>query len=284
MRRMEQRGDCPVCGYKNAYTETIARNGKRIGWCASCQNKEAIAAHLKGVGGYQPKHEIIKNRSEKILKAKERARIIWDGAEPIKQDDPAGRYLARRGIWWSEVKRPDFRYRADCPHPDGKRYPAMLARILDAEGNPQGVHRTFLTLDGKKAALETVKASLGSMWGNSIWVRDGSENSIWARCGSEINWKHVVVAEGIESAASASIIFDLPGISAISAGNLASGLALPTATTNVIIAADNDKPGLVAAETAKHRWQAEGKLVRIFKGKPGQDFNDILLENMGSAQ
>lgn len=266
MSRMEKRGDCPVCGYKNAYTETIARNGKRIGWCASCQDKEAIAAHLKGAGGYQPKHEIIQNRSEKILKAKERARIIWEGAEPIKQDDPAGRYLANRGIWWPWLGIPGFRYRADCPHPDGKRYPAMLARLLDAEGNPQGIHRTFLTLDGKKAVLETVKASLGSMWRNSIWIRD--------RSGAD--GKNVVVAEGIESAASAGIIFDLPTISAISAGNLASGLVLPATIESVIIAADNDKPGLVAAETGKHRWQAEGKLVRIFKGKSGQDFNDVL--------
>ena len=49
-RLKEQRGDCPVCGYANSYVETITRDGKRLGWCASCQDKDAISAYLWGSG------------------------------------------------------------------------------------------------------------------------------------------------------------------------------------------------------------------------------------------
>lgn len=271
MKRTEKRGDCPICGYKNAYSETISRRGKRIGWCASCQDKEAIATYLHGQesGQYAGiSASLIQTRAEKAAKALERAQIIWSGAEPVRHDDPAGKYLTMRGIWWDKIGMPSFRYRADCPHPDGRRYPAMLAALLSVDGEIKGIHRTFLTHAGQKADLEVKKASLGCMWGSSIWVKAGTGNN-----------QDVVIAEGIESAASASLICDLPAISAISAGNLASGLVLPASIRMVLIAADNDKPGLVAAERAKERWQAEGRSVRIIKCQAGKDFNDLLLES-----
>lgn len=271
MRKMEKRGDCPVCGYKNAYTETLTRDGKRLGWCASCQDKEAIAAYLRGAYGavhHAPglSVSIAQERAERAAKAKERAWVIWAGAENITSGDPAWKYLNSRGIWDTELGMPGFRYRADCPHPDGKRYPALIAMLIDACGKPQGIHRTFLTLDGKKANLDPVKASLGSMWGASIWIR-------W-QVGTP---REIVIAEGLESAISAAFLLGLPACSAISAGNLASGLVLSPAIESVIIAADNDKPGLVAAETAAQRWKSEGRAVRILKGPPGHDFNDVLL-------
>lgn len=275
MKRKETRGTCPVCGYKNAYSETVTRQGKRLGWCASCQDKEAIAAYLRGA--YGAIHHasglsvsIAQERAERAAKAKERAWVIWAGAENIGPADPAGQYLASRGVWGADLGTPGFRYRADCPHPDGKRYPALIAMLLDAWGRPQGIHRTFLSLDGKKAKLETTKASLGNMWGSSIWIRWPASTP-----------REIVIAEGLESAISAAFLLGLPACSAISAGNMASGLVLSPAIESVIIAADNDKPGLVAAETAAQRWKTEGRAVRILKGPPGQDFNDVLQGQQG---
>ena len=172
---------------------------------------------------------------------------------------------------------PFLRYRPECPHPDGKRYPAMIAPLLSMDNQLQGVHRTFLTLAGRKANLEPVKASLGSMWGSSIWVRPAAEQA---------GWQETIVAEGIESAASAAILLDLPAIAAVSAGNMASGLMLPPFIKSVVIAADDDSinaqghnPGIEAAEAAARRWKAEGRSVRIIKPtQPGQDFNDVLIQ------
>lgn len=271
MRKTETRGDCPVCGYPKAYTETITREGKRLGWCASCQDKEAIAAFLRDPeqpGRRVDPAAILQDRAERAAKAKERARIIWDGAGSGSDHNGAGKYLTRRGLA-VQIHNASLRWRTDCMHPDGKRYPAMVARIQNVHGEFQGVHRTFLTMEGSKADLDPQKASLGTVWGCAIW---------FPRPGKTTSWREIVVAEGIESALSAGLLLDLPAMAAISAGNLASGMMLPDTTKIVMIAADHDKPGIVAAETATARWAAEGRMVRIMKPAiPGHDFNDVLM-------
>lgn len=274
MRKKETRGDCPVCGYANAYTETITNEGKRIGWCASCQDKEAIAVYLgSGKIPYSPSKlaAMAQDRAERAAKAKQRAATIWSGAGWISDFGPAAIYLRSRQLG-RFTSSPALRYREDCPHPDGKRYPAMVAQLVDMYGVFHGVHRTFLTHDGKKANLVPAKASLGTMWGCGVMLPQVG----WP--GWQPTWSAIVVAEGIESAASAGLLLDLPAIAAVSAGNLASGLALHRQFKEVMIAADNDKPGLVAAEAAMHRWQSEGRIVRIMKAAiDGHDFNDVLM-------
>jgi len=91
----------------------------------------------------------------------------------------------------------------------------------------------------------------------------------------------MVIGEGIESSASAGALLGLPAWAAISAGNMAKALVLPLEVRSVVIAADNDKPGIEAAEAALRRWQCEGRAVRIFKpDDPGTDFNDIVQRRM----
>jgi DNA primase len=53
---------------------------------------------------------------------------------------------------------------------------------------------------------------------------------------------------------------------------------LPLAKT-IIIAADHDKAGLLAAEDAAERFLMEGRQVKIaIPPKSGADFNDLLME------
>ena len=67
----------------------------------------------------------------------------------------------------------------------------------------------------------------------------------------------------------------------LSAGNLAKGLALPKEVRAVVIAADPDPPGEVAAQHAARRWRAEGRTVRIARpDREGADFNDLLREGL----
>lgn len=268
MPKAETRGDCPVCGYPKAYTETVTRSGQRIGWCASCQDKEAIASYLHDpaqTGRRVDPAAILQDRAERSAKALERAKVIWLGAEPCFANNFGGAYLTSRGL----TANLSLRCRTDCMHPDGHRYPAMVALIQNVYGEFQGVHRTFLTMDGKKADLDPVKASLGTVWGSAIR---------FPQPGKSTSWKEIVVAEGIESTLSAGLLLDLPSMAAINAGNLASGMMLPDTTKIVMIAADNDKPGIVAAETAAARWAAEGRVVRIMKPAiAGYDFNDVLI-------
>jgi putative DNA primase/helicase len=84
-----------------------------------------------------------------------------------------------------------------------------------------------------------------------------------------------MIAEGIETTASAMKIFDLPGWAAISAGNLRH-VELPEVVREVIIAADNDPPGLRAAIAAAQRFRREGRYVRVVKPANCKDFNNLL--------
>jgi phage/plasmid primase-like uncharacterized protein len=176
---------------------------------------------------------------------------------------PADRYLACRRLPGLAASAA-LRFRADCPHPDRSRLPALVALVVDAEGNPLGIHRTFLRRDGTgKAAVEPAKASLGAIWGGAIRLDPPAPE--------------LAVGEGIESAASAGRLLGLPAWAAISAGNLAQGLALPPVVRLVVLAADADPPGERAAREATLRWQAEGRRVRIARPDvEGSDFNDLL--------
>ena len=89
----------------------------------------------------------------------------------------------------------------------------------------------------------------------------------------------MLVAEGIETAASAGVLLGLPAWAALSAGNMAAAMVLPPDVRTVTIAADPDGPGRKAAQDAAARWRAEGRTVRIATpDRPDQDFNDLLLE------
>lgn len=71
----------------------------------------------------------------------------------------------------------------------------------------------------------------------------------------------MVVAEGIETAASAAQLLGIPGWSAVACGNLGR---------------NRDVAGERAARAAWHRWRAEGRQARCLIPDAG-DANDVLL-------
>ena len=260
----EWRGACPACSYPGAGVLT-ERHGRPLLWCASCQDRAALAAVLRAAAGGvlpAPRPERLPrwNRADRAARI-ERAAAIWSGAENIEQDTPAGRYLARRKIE-HVMRSPALRWRRDTPHPSGGRHLALLARIDAPDGKFAAIQRIFLKQDGSKADIEPTKASLGVVAGGACRLQD---------CSAEL-----VVAEGLESAAAAGVLLGLPSWSAISCGNLGKSLILPSEIRTVTIAADNDPAGLRAAEAAWRRWRAEGRSVRIFKpNHENCDFNDL---------
>jgi putative DNA primase/helicase len=205
-----------------------------------------------------------KRTAQRAQEALGKALAIWNGALPVALDDPAGRYLTRRGLA-AAISSPALRYRSDCQHwnPRG-RYPALICRVDDVKGTFIGLQRIFLKRDGRKSNVEPAKACKGPIWGGAI------------RIGG--NAPEIVIAEGPETAIAAGVIMNLPAWSAISAGNLSKGVILPQEIVSIVIAADNDPSGVQAAESAATRWQREGRKVRIIKPNlAGQDFNDVLM-------
>jgi len=180
------------------------------------------------------------------------------------------RYWAIRGLGDLPIPPTIRASRSWLRHPEGGNRPAMVASVEHVEFGLVAIHRTFLAADGScKAAFRSPRLSLGPVGGAAIRLAEAREDV------------PLVIAEGIENAASAMLVMGWPGWAALSAGGIERLILppLPLAAT-VFIAADNDPNGTGerAARIAAERWLAEGRKVRIaLPPVPGTDWNDVLL-------
>ena len=261
-------GDCPACDYPRAFSLKDV-NGRTLAFCANGCAQSTLSDVLARVtgGGWKPPdsspHATDKTAARQA--ATEKALRVWAGSTTAT-NTLADTYLINRvlpGLAASAA----LRFRGDCVHPEGGRYPALIAIVVDVDAKPVAVHRTYLSATGHKAKVDPPKASKGPIWMGAIRLDPAAPE--------------IVVGEGIESSASAGRVLRLPAWAALSAGNLAKGLLLPESVRAVVIAADADEPGRKAAEAAASRWRAQGRRVRIAcPDRPGRDFNDLLRERM----
>ena len=200
-------------------------------------------------------------RRRKIQQARE---IYASGVS----DERIAVYLRSRGIG---LISPILKFHEQAPHRLGARLPAMLAPVVDIDGEQIGTHLTYLRRDGAgkaKLSKELQRECRGALAGGAIRL-------IPFDPGVEL-----ILCEGVETGLAAVELFTLPCWSAVYAGGLRS-LALPPDVRRIIIAADNDVSGAGQrnALAAYDRWIAEGRSVRI-KCPPdaGYDFNDVLVK------
>lgn len=263
-------GNCPSCSYQAAFSIKVVKGAHPILYCSNGCTREQldeVAQNALGNAWTPPPKPDEQDVAAARAKKQGAALRLFAGSTSLTAADPAGLYLTGRGLA-GFIGCPALRYRGDCWHQDGGRLPAMVAQVVDATGQAIACHRTYLDRQGRKATLDPCKMSLGPLWGGAVRLTlDGAPPP------------EVVVAEGIETAASAGLLLTLPAWAAVSAGNMAAGLILPEIVRTVTIAADPDTPGRPAARDAAARWRAEGRVVRIaMPDKPGADFNDLLRE------
>ena len=153
-------------------------------------------------------------------------------------------------------------------------YPAMVFPIIGPQGM-RAAHVTMLSRDGStKLNIDRPKKTYGHISGGYIQI--GKVNPD----------KPLIIAEGVETAASAAQITGLPAISAISASNMPK-VTLPLQYarpgSKIIVAADNDDPGRNAAKQLARRLADLGHDVRIAvpEGRAGCDWNDALKATRG---
>ena len=193
------------------------------------------------------------------------ARQIYDSGG---WDERIAVYLRSR---WIHLTSPVLRFSEQTPHRLGARLPAMLAPIVNVDGEQIGVHLTYLRHDGGgKADLpkQYQRECRGLIHGGAIRLIPFEPDV------------ELVLAEGLETSLAASELFGLPCWSAVYAGGLCS-LVLPPEVRRIVIAADNDESGVGQrnALAAYDRWTAEGRSVRIVAPPVvGDDFNDVLLK------
>jgi phage/plasmid primase-like uncharacterized protein len=274
----EWRGRCPACGYAEAFALADGRLGP-VWWCGSCGDQTAIAQALgrpqKASTSGAPAHDV-RDAQGRL----ERVERILRGCEPAAQSVVACRYLEVRGLGHL-AGCPELFHHSACPHPSSTRereirLPALVAIVRDVDGKLTGIHRTFLRRDGSgKADIEPPRASLGPVRGGAVRL---------VPLHDVLTVGELVIGEGIETSASAGVLLKLPAWAAVSAGNLAAGVMLPTEIRKVVIAADRDPPdaqgkcpGQDAARSAWFRLRHEGRAVRIAMPGAGRgDFNEIL--------
>ena len=268
---------CPVCGGKDRF-RFDDKDGRGTYFCSHCGAGDGVALvmGLKGMSFKQAAQEIesIAGVVQPVQAVKqtddaqklEALRRVWSESRALVQGDEAMCYLAGRGL---DLKVPpdNLRLHPSLAYHDGEtiigRYPAMLARVQSPDGCAATIHRTYLK-DGRKAQVEHPKKLMPGkpITGGAIRLSAAGE------------W--VGVAEGIETALAASILFGIPVWSTINAHGIET-FEPPAGVKRITICADSDASftGQKAAYAAAYRLVQQGYQVEV-KVPPVGDWLDQL--------
>ncbi len=194
---------------------------------------------------------------------------IWSETVPITVGDPASSYLDRRGLVGPiptilRLHR-NLRHWDSDTHSDFGCWPAMVAPLIHPDGRMLALHRTYLSADGYKAPVPTVKkltGTAGPLAGACIPLhapRDGV----------------IGIAEGIETALAAHLASGIPTVAAYCSSNLAAYI-WPPEVVRIVVFADADKAGMCAALALKARaTSAKVSAVILTPSVPGCDWADV---------
>ncbi len=269
-------GPCPLCGGKDRWRwDTLEGRGTWI--CSHCGAGDGIALvmqkyrwefreaakQIETVIGSAPADAPKRERSDRDKR--DAMNRLWRISKAVETNDPAGRFLIRRvGLtsFPSCLRTADnVRYQSDCP----SFHPAMIAMVTGPDGAPSILHRTYLTVDGRKApVIEPRRLMPGTLAkGAAIRLAPAADA--------------LGIAEGIETALSASVLFGVPCWAAVSAGMLAAWQP-PAEAKRIIIFGDNDANyvGQAAAYGLAGRLGSDDHVVEVqIPANVGADWNDV---------
>lgn len=188
-----------------------------------------------------------------------RARRIYREALEL-HGTAAAAYLLSRGLRptdaWDRLRASVLYYpkRGHCP--------TLTAPIDDLEGSVVGVHRTYLQPNGAKLDVPNPRMTLGSLRGGAIRLGTAADR--------------LIICEGLEDGLTLYQELNVPVWVAGGAGFMRQ-MILPQTIRSLIIAADNDAAGELAAQRAADTHNINGRDVRIMRPDPAfKDFNDQL--------
>lgn len=193
---------------------------------------------------------------------RQRALQIWDEARQLSGTS-AEIYLRRRRI---AILPPALRFHARTPLGGGERLdyrPAMIAAVHEAD-RFVAIQRTFLDREDARRARDLIdpRMMLGRPHRGAV---------VLAPSGLTLG-----LAEGVETALSAMILFDIPVWAALGSERL-DGVAIPTRATRLILFPDNDLAGEIGAAKAMAAYAMPGRLIEVeFPPARFKDWNDVL--------
>ncbi|MGO9846712.1 MAG: toprim domain-containing protein [Methylocella sp.] len=269
-------GPCPLCGGKDRWRwDNLEGRGTWI--CSKCGAGDGIelvirkngwefyeaAKVIESVIGSAPANTPRREPSDRDKR--DWMNKLWRSSKTIETNDPAGRYLVHRiGLTsFPPCLRTGYnvRYQSDCP----SFHPAMIAMVTGPDGAPSTLHRTYLTDDGRKAPVIEPRRLMPGIVAKGAAIRLGPAGDVLG------------IAEGIETALSASALFSVPCWAAVSAAMLAAWQPPPEAK-RIIIFGDNDPSyaGQAAVYALARRLRSDERVVEVqIPAEVGADWNDV---------
>lgn len=271
--------ECPVCGGTDRF-RWDNKDGSGSSICSQCGARSGIdlVIAVRGLEFIEARAFVLAEVGRapvEIPRARRQiddgmARSIWSRAVPLDGRDPASRYLASRGIrpaqYPSQVR---FLSRAAFKHDEHKTtwHPALLSKFVSADTKRWTLQATFLEADGTPAKGLPEKRRnlpLPVPLGGSVRLAPSAET--------------MGVAEGVETALSASIIHEVPVWATLNSGLMIKWEPPETARC-VLIFADADPlyGGQAAAYALAHRLALKKLHVEVrLPPDIGSDWNDVL--------
>ena len=273
-------GPCPICGGKDRWRWTdwqgagswvcnkcgTGTGADLVMALRGCEFREAAKMIEDVIGKAEPEHR--QERSDAECRAA--MREVWDSGVEVTPSCPAGLYLARRVPGLVTVPK-TIRYVPWLRH-GNQQFPAMVVKIASPQSVAVQIQRTWITFDGQKAPLEQPRKLMPGT------LPPGSAAYL-----GRITDGRLGIAEGVETALSASLRFGRPFWSVLSAGNMVH-FRPPVDVTDLLICADHDlsytgqAAAYCAARDIVRDCQRDGRAMTVrvvMPDKPGTDFADF---------
>lgn len=240
---------CNQCGAGDGFDLAQKATGKSFKQIAS-----EIADHLGQTGTYFKKHDPEEARQRRAMMN------LWNESEPtLRTDNCVQRYLMNRcgTIWESPFIRVHNERRL------------MVAKVVSHADRAVNLHVTYLTDDGRKANVAPAKKVMPGKLPDGCAIRLSPAAPVMG------------VAEGIETAISASLMFDIPVWACVN-GTLLAKWVPPDVAEQIVVFGDNDESftGQARAYTLANRLTVQYKrhVTVMIPPVSGMDWNDFANE------
>jgi putative DNA primase/helicase len=265
---------CPFCGGRDRFRLTQ----RELCLCNQCGTRDPLTFLMKFknwsykqaadevdkiLGSDLPARPVIKRgliRREDVAK-------MWTDARSIKREDPVDRYLRSRGISPDDLQLAaphwarGLRFTARMWHAPGRHYAlCMFAAFRDTEGNIATIHRTYL----EDVTPRRMFLPCAIPKGGAIQLGEARAN--------------MGIAEGIETALSAAMLFKMP-VWATTSERLLREWQPPVIGKRITVFGDNDSNfiGQAAAYDLANRLVRQDYSVNVqIPEQVDWDWNDVL--------